>query len=303
MSEEQTPQYAPITEPGVYDIDETRYHADPALSSSGARTLLATCPAKFRWQMTNPSPPNTNFDFGHVAHKLVLGRGGIVKVIGAKDFRTKIAQTERDQAYADNKIPILIADFERAQWMEDAIRKHPYAGDLFKNGSGEQSLFWRDAESGVMCRARPDWLPAPGSAIFADYKTCASADPDFLQRQIANFGYHRQAAWYMDGIQMLKLCDNPRFLFVFQEKDPPHLITVIELTLEDIDRAAVENRKARAVFANCQAKNDWPGYTDDKVLSLGLPYWARSRHDDNAIMGVYEISQLLHAPLSGAAAE
>ena len=295
------PKFDPITEPGVYDISEEQYHADPAFSSSHARLLIDTCPAKLRHAIDNPQPPNRNFDFGHVAHKLVLGRGDHVKVISADDFRTKAAKNTRDQAYAAGKIPILLKDFEKAQDMEAAIRSHPFAGDLFKNGSGEQSLFWQDPEFGMMCRARLDWLPQ--GDIFADYKTCASADPDFLKRQLANHTYHKQDAWYLDGIEALGLSANPRFIIVFQEKDPPHLITVIEIPGEDVARATVENRKARSIFKRCTDENHWPGYTDDKVLPLGLPYWARLRHDEDASMGVFEISKLLHEPLPGQAAE
>ena len=52
------PKFDPITEPGVYDISEEQYHADPAFSSSHARLLIDTCPAKLRHAIDNPQPPN-----------------------------------------------------------------------------------------------------------------------------------------------------------------------------------------------------------------------------------------------------
>lgn len=107
----------------------------------------------------------------------------------------------------------------------------------------------------------------------------------------------------LDEMDHIAPVANPRFIIVFQEKDPPHLITVIEIPGEDVARATVENRKARSIFKRCTDEDHWPGYTDDKVLPLGLPYWARVRHDEDAAMGVYEISKLLHEPLPGQAAE
>jgi hypothetical protein len=48
-----------ITEPGVYDIAEDHYHADPvpggSLSNSGAKKLLPpSCPAKFAYEREHP---------------------------------------------------------------------------------------------------------------------------------------------------------------------------------------------------------------------------------------------------------
>ena len=58
----------------LLEVDETTYHADRgSLSSTGARKLLE-CPARFRHEQLSPPPAKGVFDFGKLAHKLVLGR-------------------------------------------------------------------------------------------------------------------------------------------------------------------------------------------------------------------------------------
>ena len=156
-----------VTEPGIYDIDVDDYHADPvpggSLSSSGARKLLPpSCPAKFRYEQDNPGPSQArHFDLGHAAHKLVLGVGAPLVVIEAANYKTKAAQEQQKAAHLAGHVPLLTHEHDQVQAMAAAIREHPIAGPLFnpEHGTPEVSLFWHDTPTGVMCRARIDWLP------------------------------------------------------------------------------------------------------------------------------------------------
>jgi len=276
-----------ITEPGVYDIPDAVYHADPipggSLSSSGARKLLPpSCPAKFRHWADNGQAPKTAFDLGHAAHKHVLGAGAPLVVVDAADWRTKAAKEQRDQAYADGRVPLLAKDHERVIDMAAALLKHPTAAALFQPHSGkpEQSLFWTDQRTGVRCRARLDWLrhPAPGRRlIIPDYKTCDSADLEHIQRAIYNYGYHQQAAFHLDGIRALDLDADPVFLLVFQETAAPYLVTIVQPDLAALRIGRQLNHEALEVYAECDRTGVWPGYSDDIEL-ISLPAWVESRH-------------------------
>ncbi len=73
--------------PGVYDIPEGAYFADPALSCSGAKLLLPpSCPALFRYRQDHPEHKDV-FDFGSAAHKMVLGAGPPIALVDAPDWR------------------------------------------------------------------------------------------------------------------------------------------------------------------------------------------------------------------------
>lgn len=265
---------------GLYDdMANDAYHADrTALSSSGARKLLPpSCPAKFRWAMDHPQPSNSTFDMGSAAHCLVLGAGPKLVVVDALDWRTNDAKAQRDAAYADGATPLLRAEAAVVYGMADAIRRHPIASVLFdpEHGKPEQSLFWEDQRTGVRRKARFDWLPerrADGRLILSDYKTCRDAEPQGLRRSIANFSYHLQAHWYSEGAATLT--DGPvAFLFVFQEKDPPYLVTIVELDHIAMAVAERKNRQAIDIFQHCTETDTWPGYSDGIEL-LALPRWA-----------------------------
>lgn len=279
-----------ITQPGVYDVPEDTYHADPvpthhggSLSVSGAKLLLPpSCPAIFHWARTHPTHSDA-FDFGHAAHKKVLGAGADIVVIDADDWRGKAAREAKDQARAEGKIPLLAKDDATSDAMATKVREHPVASALLDpdHGKPEQSLFAQDEQSGgVWLRGRLDWLPnpGPGRMIVPDYKSTADVgDPEAFGRTMANFRYHGQAAWYLDLLQMLGLADDDAaFVFIVQSKQAPYLVSVIEPDAEAIEIGRAENRAAIDLYAKCVSENRWPGY-DEGVVPASLPRWYTPR--------------------------
>jgi PDDEXK-like domain of unknown function (DUF3799) len=262
---------------GVLDITEEDYFAATSmLSASGIKLLLPpSCPAKYQWAQTHPVRKG-EFDIGSAAHKLVLGSGPGIEVIEADDWRKKATQEQRDAARAAGRIPILARNYERVTAMAAALREHPVAGPLFdpEHGLPERSLFWADAEHGIGCRARLDWLPDPrgGRLIIPDYKTCDDASAEAAARAAGNWAYHIQHAWYTRAAVACGLDDDPAFVFVFQEKEPPYLIHVVQLDAGAIMAGRVACDAGTEIFRDCMAAGAWPGYPDE-VTEISLPPW------------------------------
>jgi hypothetical protein len=272
-----------VIEPGLYpDMSSEDYHAHRgSLSSTGARRILQA-PALFRYEQDTPQPRRATFDFGTAAHRVVLGDGPELIPVEAPDWRTKAAREERDAVADAGGVALLAADYDRVHEMADVIRRHPIASALFAPGSGrpEVSGFWQDEPTGVMRRVRFDWLPNPrdGRLVVPDYKTTVSAHPEALARSVETYGYHQQAAWYLDGVRALELDEKPAFLLVFQEKTAPYLITVVELDMVTLRIGAAKNRRAIERYAECTASGRWPGYVPDhEPHYLSLPPWAMNR--------------------------
>lgn len=273
-----------VTTPGLYpELTNEQYHKDPvpegSLSQSGAKTLNSLTPAHFKYERDHGRPPKRAFDVGQAAHDIVLERSeDNLVVIDATSYRTKVAQEAQAEAYATGKTPLLIGELEQVRAMAAKIREHPVAGVLFdpaRGGHAEQSAFWRCAETDVMCRARFDWLPAPDPArrfIVPDYKTSTTADPNAWRKKAADFGYHVQDWWYSDAIRSLELHEDPAFVFVVQEKDPPYLVSVIQFDADAYAAGGEQALRARATYADCVRQDRWPGYGDE-VHEVELPRW------------------------------
>jgi hypothetical protein len=287
-----------ITEPGFYDISAAEYHADPchpmSLSSTGARTLIRDCPAQFMWDRDNP-PEKREFDIGNAAHLLVLQpdryEAAIFRV-DAGDYRTKDARAQRDGARENGRIPLTRAEAEMVDAMRNAIFTHPVAGKAFANGHTEQSIFWRDSEFGIWCRTRPDFLPAHRRYL-VDLKTATSADPEDFTRAVLTYGYHQQAAWYMDGVEAVTGTRPERFAFVVVSKKPPYFVTVCWLDDEMIGWGQVLNRRAKGLFAWCLHYRTWPAYRPEitgppAAFTISMPDWARRRLEEQDEAGAFE---------------
>lgn len=278
---------AQITEPGVYDIPAEVYHKDPvkggSLSSSGARRLLPpSCPALFWHDRTSRAPRKKAWDFGTAAHSEVLGNGAPITVVDAADWRTKAAKEQRAEVEAAGGVAVLPSDYDVILAMAAQIKAHPTASALLRRdrGAAERTLVWRDYSSGIWCRALLDWLPheTDRRIIVADYKTTHDASPEAIAKSVEDWGYHQQAPWYLDGIKALGLHGGrePAFVFVFQQKSAPYLVTVVELDPVAMRIGEAKNRRAREVFRDCMASGRWPGYSD-AIEYISLPAWAEKR--------------------------
>jgi hypothetical protein len=264
---------------GVVDgLDDQTYLTHPALSASGVRRLLPpSTPAHYRYWADHPQPPKQAFDLGHAVHKMVLGVGQEIEVVKADNYQTKAAREARDAAYASGRIPLLPHEHEQAKAMAAAVRSNPLAAALFNpdRGQPEQSLFWSDEETDAPLRARLDWLPTVhgGRMVIPDLKTCVSASPAHLRKATFDYGYFIQAPFYMAGVQALGLAEDVGFVFVFVEKDPPHLTVVRQLKADAILAGQDAIRRATDLYADCLITNTWPG-NDSDIEEISLPPWA-----------------------------
>lgn len=275
------------TEDGHYaDVDEAEYHRDRgSLSVSGAKLLLPpSCPAKFREAMDNPPPPKPHFDFGTLAHALILGKGPEIEILypevhGLKadgsvaDVPSMTGMWKKAAAAAREKgrLPVSSEDYMAAQAMRDAVMAHPVAGPLFADGDAEVSLYATDDETGVRLRGRVDWV-RPGQLV--DLKTSRTANPDELAGLFFKYRYMMQAAWYQDlSVTSGLTTEKPEFIFVCVEKVAPYVVTVVRYDDEALAEGEFMNREAIQLYAKCKANNEWPAYSDETV-TIGLPGWA-----------------------------
>lgn len=226
--------------------------------------------------------------FGKAVHRHLLGTGAEIAVSDEwADFRTKAAQEWKAKVEATGAVALLESgkEWRHIRAMRAALDAHPSYARLFdpERGDAEVSVFWTDEDTGVPCRARFDFLPHPVEGrrlIVPDLKKTVSAQPDEFARSVAKYGYAQQAAWYLDAVRALNLDADPAFVFVVIEDKAPYLVSVLQLSLVDLNRGRALNRLARRMWADCTELGSWPGYTDDAVAVMDLPTYWRMTTDD-----------------------
>ncbi|GAS98856.1 uncharacterized protein RMCC_5821 [Mycolicibacterium canariasense] len=255
-------------EDGVFgDVPETVYHGDlGSLSCSSAKALLKS-PYKFHWSRTQPRVQKSYFDLGHYVHGKALGVGEPVAILDYPDFKTKAAREERDQAYAEGKVPILTKDAALGDAMVAALLGHETAGELLAAPDAvEHSAYWHDPLTHVRLRSRfdlfsfvDDWL------LIADVKTTSvTADPRAWGGAVAaKTGLHIQDAWYRTAAAATGLAPDPEridFVFINVETEPPHMVSVTRLPSRAVRVGAQKMRAAVDLFAKCTRSDVWPSY-------------------------------------------
>lgn len=197
------------------------------------------------------------------------------------------ARAAHAAAVGDRAI-VTAEEMAQAEAIRDAVMAHPAAGKLLAPGAGvaELSAYWRDPETGVLCRCRPDWWRHDGTIV--DLKTARDASPSGFPGSILSWRYHVQAAFYLDGIERAKAAggvDMPApkaFVFVAVEKVAPYAVAVYHLDVQQ--SVAIGRREYREdldTYAECARSGIWPGY-GDKIQSISLPEW-RLRQEEFSI--------------------
>jgi hypothetical protein len=158
--------------------------------------------------------------------------------------------------------------------MIKSVREHPIASALFSAGDAEHSFFWIDKRTGLKCKCRPDYLRRDKLVI--DLKTTRDAGYFPFQRDIVNYRYHVQGAYFCDGITAVTGEKHGQFLIVAVETSAPYAISIYNLDSDGIavGRRAYQLDLDKIVAYDKQPEAEkWAGYTP-VVQDMFLPAWA-----------------------------
>lgn len=274
---------------GIYSgISNDDYHGGVGVSKSGL-DVLARSPLHYWAKYIDPNrerkEPTPAMKLGTAIHTAVLEPDEFSKrhmVAPVVDRRTKDGKATWEQFVADAEAAgadlISAEDFATCQAISQQVRQHPTARKVFANGTPELSAYWTDAETGLLCKCRPDWLGLP---LIVDLKSTEDASAEGFAKSAWNYRYWVQAAWYVDGIEQATGQRPDAFVFAAFEKSAPYACAFYFADEAMLDMGRREYRKQLRVLADCKAADKWPGYPTD-VLPLGVPAWALKAANDNA---------------------
>lgn len=272
-----------IRKPGFYpEITCAEYFAEPcpapALTNSGLRTLLHSCPAKFAHEHPAIGQPEearastAAQRLGNVVHRLALGKGDDYAVSPHDEYRSKEAKAWRDETEAKGLIPVKQAEFERAQAMAARIREGIERETRDEPYQTEVVMAWQRevGDTTIWCRGMIDvWCPSLGLAL--DVKTITDAGDRSIARAFAT-GYANQDAWYRSGLDAITgEHGRHRFGFLFVEKEAPFLYRYAEADEAFRYGAQTMNDRGAAIFARCIRSGEWPGYRP--IIATPPPWW------------------------------
>lgn len=135
----------------------------------------------------------------------------------------------------------------------------------------ELSAFVQCPETGVLLRARFDFLTAGGISV--DLKKTQDARYEAFQKSVANYRYHVQDAFYSYVYELITGYPIQSFWFLAIEENAPNTCKRYKL---DDEAKAIGKRQFMANlvdYAEADKTGDWRSYdTADELMSL--PMWA-----------------------------
>jgi exodeoxyribonuclease VIII len=254
------------------------YRAAVGVNSSSLRHALRSL-AHYRQAVDHPKPRTAAMTLGTALHALVLmpQQFGDLIAVMPPDAPTRQSKAGKDwhaefAAAAAGKDVISFADFETVNAMAQAVAAHDIAAGLLEDcAHREASLYWTDETSGLPCKARADAL-SDDFRVLLDLKTSADAREEQFARSAFEYGYHTQAAHYVDGV--LHACDvQPLYAWIVVENEPPHGVAVYSASPSLLNIGREDCDLALSLIAEATVSGKWPGYPVG-IRPLTLPAWA-----------------------------
>lgn len=238
------------------------YHSHNSISASGLKMI-----SKYSvYHYLNQLPRETDsMKFGTAVHTALLEKDDFYDIyypmpeIG--DLRKKENKELKKEAEekAEGKICLSFQDYERIKQIILNFKKNNLAQHYCK---GEVELSHYLNYDGVDVRVRPDVINHVAGFI-ADVKTCQNASPESFRYDVFKWGYHIQAAFYMDMLEI------DTFKFVCVEVNHPYTVVVHTLNDDFIELGRKKYKQALADWKNYLNNNEVKLYHSDFICDDG----------------------------------
>lgn len=274
-------------------IPDAEYRAWPDWSQSAVK-LLPGGPELFHgYHVAKPPlyvrPKTAAMDTGTILHACCLEGVSLehfiipAEVLSASGSRAGTAWKAWEAARGDTPA-IKANEAFPLRKMLGSVFAEPQAAKLLRApGPIEVCKQWRHAKTGLPMKLRADKIAElKDTRVAIDLKSTRDPTERGFARACFDLGYHRQAAWYLDG-----LCgaDTPidrlwPFVFIAVRNEPPYECFVWELSARSIDLGRQENDAALADLATRLETDNWHGPQFGKVNMIDLPKWAFTRGEN-----------------------
>ena len=164
-----------------------------------------------------------------------------------------------------------------------AIKAHSTANAMLSGGEAEYSYYFKEGDLEYKCR--PDYV---NQGALIDLKTCQDASPDGFMRACFNFGYHIQAAYYLDIYNKANDTNLEEFFFVAVETKAPYAVNIFKMGEVEIQLGREQYKKALAQLIEYKKNGEKleelasPKYAyGEEINNVEYPLWMLNKIDTN----------------------
>jgi hypothetical protein len=228
----------------------------------------------FKWINGKKIEPTDRMNFGSLVHALCLTPKTVEEQFVLSkydDFRTKEAREWRDAIALEGKTIIKEVDWQRADEIKETVMESNYIMGL---GACDYEVAAFGKIGNTLIKGMIDILPHRGDTLVDLKVTSSIGDAKEMQRLCMNFGYHWQAALYLDLVNGLSEQEpRTKFEFLFIEDQYPYEYAIIRLSDDFINLGRSGYMNAVAKWQQAVSTKKFSPIHDG-VLELEPPAWA-----------------------------
>ena len=268
------------------EIPREQYDAHPGVRWS-LLSHMRKSPAHYQHALTHTRAATSALNTGSALHALVFEPETYAerfttytasKTKGEGARKAWDAFQEESQARG---LTILDTDeAQRAEGMAAAARVKAGAYIAPSKGRAEIPITWTDAETGLLCKARLDWLTI--DRLLIDLKSTRSTEEHAFANQAWKLSYFHQQIFYSMGVAAATGCtlEEVPFLFVAVESEPPYDVALFEPCEESRQAAHEDVKRLMTLLAECQRTGRYPGRYEEPCILKAPAYVLMSEDEE-----------------------
>ena len=248
----------------MQNMTNKEYREHEGVSRSELNILLSQSPLHFKYAQEHKPEETLALLEGRAAHKKILEPFSFLDEFAVApkcDRRTKEGKEQYAAFLKESEGKDVLTEESMTKIMEmaDAIRQNETAMK-FLTGEHEKSFFWTDAQTGEVCKVRPDCLTeVDGIKYIVDYKTTDSCADRAFEYSVRKYGYKFQTGMYREGV-FQNTFEDYKFAFVAQEKKAPYAVRVYICNDDFMNEGYELFREAIGIYHWCKENDNWYGY-------------------------------------------
>ena len=279
------------------DYDSDVYHKTDAERGTPEYTMSRSALCEFnrcpsRWRAGFRGKDSDATDYGSLIDCLALSRSRFdskyavkpdtyidVKSGEVKKWNGNATVCKDWLAEIGNKEPVSAEDFNLALVAVKRLSADEAIAEYMKVSTRQVycAAVWQDPVGvSIPLKTLIDLVPHMGHEEYgkklAEFKTARNAGNRAWARQVNDYGYHVQAALYMDVYNAATGENRNDWRFVIQENVHPYQTAKRYLAREFIIEGRREYQSALSFYAACVQSNNWPDY--DHSANMHVNGWA-----------------------------
>ena len=271
---------------GVFDMTNEEYHRRDGFSRSDLMTFKES-PRKLLHSIENDDLVAETLPqkIGSALHTLILEPDSfdinyIVIPKVAKNTKAGKKLWADTEAIRGTRTILNQKEYDQIAEIKHSLESQFILKDLIRGATYEQSIFWVDEETQLLCKARPDiWHPH----FVADLKSTVSVGFRQFNSSFWKYGYYMQCAMIREAILKVRGVEINDFVMIAFEKKKPYCAIPYIVDKEAIDFGEADFKLQLKRIKQCQQSQEWPAvwFPPEGQPLLNVPHYAKIEDEDS----------------------